>query len=94
MNIKNIISNVYLKSGVVASMALSSSAFAADDTVTNGNYLDGLIKQIDVGPIITGIVAVAGTIMGVAVVVMGIKRSLACLMHFDGLGLYSPISDY
>ncbi|QKJ48151.1 hypothetical protein G9394_04730 [Proteus vulgaris] len=49
MKIKNIISHVYLKSGVVASMALSSSAFAADDAVTNGNYLDGLIKQIDVG---------------------------------------------
>ncbi|QKJ48135.1 hypothetical protein G9394_04650 [Proteus vulgaris] len=48
MKIKNIISHVYLKSGVVASMALSSSAFAADDAVTNGNYLDGLIKQIDV----------------------------------------------
>ncbi|EPL4465525.1 hypothetical protein MC862_001633 [Proteus mirabilis] len=82
MNIKNIISNVYLKSGVVASMALSSSAFAADDTVTNGNYLDGLIKQIDVGPIITGIVAVAGTIMGVAVVVMGIKKVARMLNAF------------
>ncbi|EPL6464854.1 TPA: hypothetical protein KEY68_001886 [Providencia rettgeri] len=82
MNIKNIISNVYLKSGVVASMALSSSAFAADEPVTNGNYLDGLIKQIDVGPIITGIVAVAGTIMGVAVVVMGIKKVARMLNAF------------
>ncbi|EOI3591983.1 MULTISPECIES: hypothetical protein [Morganellaceae] len=82
MKIKNIISNVYLKSGVVASMALSSSAFAVDDAVTNGNYLDGLIKQIDVGPIITGIVAVAGTIMGVAVVVMGIKKVARMLNAF------------
>lgn len=74
MNIKNIISNVYLKSGVVASIALSSSAFAADDTVTNSNYLDGLIKQVDVSPIIVGVVAVAGSIMGLTVVVMGIRK--------------------
>ncbi|KER02594.1 hypothetical protein LGZ99_12440 [Photorhabdus temperata] len=84
MNVKNIVSSAYLKSGVVATMVLSSSAFAADGSTApqNGNYLDGLLKQIDVAPIITGVVAVAGTIMGVAVVVMGIKKVARMLNAF------------
>lgn len=62
-------------------MALSSFAFAEDAPVS-ANYLDGLLKKIDVAPIITGVVAVAGTIMGVAVVVMGIKKVARMLNAF------------
>ncbi|WP_257005715.1 hypothetical protein [Haemophilus sp. CCUG 60358] len=41
-----------------------------------------MIAKIDVAPIITGVVAVAGTIMGVAVVVMGIKKVARMLNAF------------
>ncbi|PAV11607.1 hypothetical protein CBG25_00170 [Arsenophonus sp. ENCA] len=81
MNITNSISSAYLKTGVFATMALSSFAFA-DETPVSANYLDGLLKKIDVAPIITGVVAVAGTIMGVAVVVMGIKKVARMLNAF------------
>lgn len=83
MNIRNIASNTYLKVGVMASMVLSSGAFAAEGgQAQNVNYFDELARQVDVAPIITGVVAVAGTIMGVAVVVMGIKKVARMLNAF------------
>ncbi|OKN42794.1 hypothetical protein AM420_005763 [Klebsiella pneumoniae] len=80
MGIKNRVSSAFLKVCVLGSVALSSSAFAAE-TSENG-YLQGLIDKIDVAPIITGVVAVAGTVMGVAVVVMGIKKVSRMLNAF------------
>ena len=80
MGIKNRVSSAFLKVCVLGSVALSSSAFAAA-TSENG-YLQGLIDKIDVAPIITGVVAVAGTVMGVAVVVMGIKKVARMLNAF------------
>ncbi|MDX7986500.1 hypothetical protein FE392_04005 [Xenorhabdus sp. 12] len=82
MNIKNIVSSAYLKSGLLAVSILSSSAFAAEGEPQNVNYFAMLAKQIDVAPIITGVVSVAGTVMGVAVVVMGIKKVARMLNSF------------
>ncbi|CDH24079.1 hypothetical protein [Xenorhabdus bovienii] len=56
--------------------------FAAEGSPQSTNYLDALLKQIDVSPIITAVVAVAGSIMGVAVVVMGIKKVARMLNAF------------
>lgn len=80
MKMRNALSNMYAKVGVLAALAVSSTAFA--ETQQSTNYLDGLIAKIDVAPIITGVVAVAGTIMGVAVVVMGIKKVARMLNAF------------
>lgn len=80
MKMKNALSNMYVKAGVLATLAMSSTAFASEQGQTN--YLDALIAKIDVAPIITGVVAVAGTIMGVAVVVMGIKKVARMLNAF------------
>lgn len=53
-------------------LAMSPTAFA--DTGQSTNYLDGLVAKLDVAPIITAIVAVAGSIMGLTVVVYGIRK--------------------
>lgn len=79
MKMKNALSDMYLKTGVVATLAVSSTAFANESQT---NYLGALIEKVDVAPIITGVVAVAGTIMGVAVVVMGIKKVARMLNAF------------
>ncbi len=80
MKIKNTLSNVYTKVGVLSTLVISSSVFASEPE--SKNYLDALLDKIDVAPIITGVVAVAGTIMGVAVVVMGIKKVARMLNAF------------
>ena len=81
MKIKNALSNWYAKAGVMMTLAVTSTgAFA--EAPQSSNYLDALIAKVDVAPIITGIVAVAGTIMGVAVVVMGIKKVARMLNAF------------
>ncbi|MCT8655520.1 hypothetical protein [Glaesserella parasuis] len=72
MKMKNALSNMYIKAGVIATLAMSSTAFA--ETSQSTNYLDGLVAKLDVAPIITAIVAVAGSIMGLTVVVYGIRK--------------------
>ncbi|TYG33310.1 hypothetical protein FW755_12460 [Lonepinella koalarum] len=81
MKMKNALSNAYAKLGVMATLGMSSVAFA-ETGASSTNYLDGLIEKVNVEPIITGIVAVSGTIMGVAVVVMGIKKVARMLNVF------------
>lgn len=80
MSIKNLLSNGYAKTGVLATLVVSSSAFAQDSGSTN--YLDALVQKVDVTPIITGVVSVAALIMSVSVVVMGIKKVARMLNAF------------
>ncbi len=80
MSIKNLLSNGYAKTGVLATLVVSSSAFAQDSGSTN--YLDTLVQKVDVTPIITGVVSVAALIMSVSVVVMGIKKVARMLNAF------------
>ncbi|QTL38284.1 hypothetical protein HGO23_10075 [Xenorhabdus budapestensis] len=82
MKIKNVISNGYLKAGVLASLALSSGVFAADGAQQSSSGFDILLKQIDIAPIITGVFAVAGTVFGVSVTIMGIKKVGGMLKSF------------
>ncbi|MDC9588953.1 MULTISPECIES: hypothetical protein [Xenorhabdus] len=82
MKIKNIISRSYLKASVVASVALSSAAFANDASQPSAGYLDVLLKQIDVAPIITGVVGVAAIVMGISVTIMGLKKVSAMIKSF------------
>ena len=80
MSIKKLLSNGYAKTGVLATLVISSSAFAQDSGSTN--YLDALVQKVDVTPIITGVVSVAALIMSVSVVVMGIKKVARMLNAF------------
>lgn len=81
MSIKNLLSNGYAKTGVLATLVISSSAFASQDSAST-NYLDALVQKVDVAPIITGVVSIAALIMSVAVVVMGIKKVARMLNAF------------
>lgn len=81
MSIKNLISNGYAKTGVLATLVMSSSAFASQEGVST-NYLDALVQKVDVAPIITGVVSVAALVMSVAVVVMGLKKVAHMLNAF------------
>lgn len=81
MKIKNFLSNCYFKAGLMTSIALTSTASFAEAPQST-NYLEALVEKVNVAPIITGIVAVSGTVMGVAVVVMGIKKVARMLNAF------------
>lgn len=76
MKIKNAFSNMYAKSGVMLTLAMSSSAFA--DTQST-NYLDTLVSKVDVASAISGVVAVAAVIMGFRLAVFGIRWAMRAL---------------
>lgn len=69
--VKNMGSNTYAKAGVMLSVGVASSgAFALE----SDNIFKPMIDAIDVAPIKSGILAAAGVVLGVTVVVMAIRK--------------------
>lgn len=80
MKIKNLLSktkqscsNVYAKAGVLATIGFAStSAFA--DVSSGANMFQPLIEGVDVASIKSGILSVGAVVIGIAVVVMAVRK--------------------
>ncbi|EEV25432.1 hypothetical protein AM202_04392 [Actinobacillus minor 202] len=75
MSIKNKLSNLYAKAGIVATTVVLSATASASES----NIFQPLIDQIDVSSVKTGILTVAGVVIGVTVIVMGINKVRAMI---------------